>query len=546
MRNDLKRLKRFFSLFQTQWIPYAMVTLVVASRNFMISYLNATISSTAVAIVASGELLFHSVIRIALLVVCFAVMDAGGVYLQTTVIHKITMTLREKMFSHSLGMAVPDMDRFGGREELVSRMNFDIDNATALLSYGILTPVMYGISGIGTTVILWNKSRKICAMVYAFGLLAFLAQIFFSGLIRRHMTEIQREKAAVASVSMQTFLESAGIKMAGLTDYVSRMHQSGLRRYARAFSRKGVVDGACGAVRGALQMVCFSGVFCYALFGEGMAPGDAVFLSQLAPLIATMLLSVSDCILNVRKSLAGTDRILELFDFPTEEDVGEAFTVQGRVRSLETSGLVCRYRDKEVRIGDIRITDISIHSGDGDIVALKGSSGCGKTTLVRLLLKLYPYAAGSLRFFGQDIDRCSRSSIRKNIAYVPQENMIFPGTLRENILLGNHRGMVTDEEISAVLEQIGADEWVGGKGLDSVMKENGGNLSGGQCQMIAIARALLYRKPVLILDEAFASMDEEHIGKIMTLLHEMRYNSYVVVVTHDSRILQKCSVVVEV
>lgn len=279
-------------------------------------------------------------------------------------------------------------------------------------------------------------------------------------------------------------------------------------------------------------------IFCCVVTAGKLA--DIVIRSQMTPLIAAMILSLSDCMANVQRSMARIDRILELFRLPVEEDEGDEFTVRKKAKGVQTDGLVCRYRDHEVRIADIGIA-----SEDGNMIAIKGPSGCGKTTLLRLLLKLYPYAECTFKFFDQEISACSRRSVRSSIAYVPQENVIFPGTVRENILLGNPRSAVTDEEIWSVLQQVGADEWVERIGLDCALKEDGVNLSGGQRQMIAVARAILYRKPVLVLDEAFASVDEEHIGKMMDLLSAMRGDIYVIIVTHDNRVILRCSAVVD-
>ncbi len=546
MKNDLKSLKSFFCLFKTQWIPYAIATLVVASRNFIITYINAMISSKAIAIVSSKTSLAGPILTIVVWVVCFAVADTAGVYFQTTVIHKISVILRKKMFSHALNISLSDIDQFGRREELVARMNFDIDNAIGLLSYGLLSPIMYCISGIGATAIVFRADWGICAAIYVLGLSAFLAQIFFSKLVRKHMAGIQEEKSAILSVSMQTFLNSAAIKMADMADYAAGIHQLRVKRYTKAFSRKGMVDGAYGVIQGVLRLFCFFGVFCYGLFGAGMELEDVVFISQLTPLMATMFLSLSDCTANVQRSMVGIDRILALFRLQAEEDVGDEFTVRQKGKGIETEGLVCRYHDNEVKISNMNGASTGAFAEDGNIIALEGPSGCGKTTLLRLLLKLYPYSEGNLRLFGQEIDRCSQSSVRKNIAYVPQENVIFPGTVRENILLGNHRDAVTDEEILSVLKQMGADEWVEKIGLDSALKEDGLNLSGGQRQMIAIARAILYKKPVIILDESLAAVDDGHIRRIMSLLSEMQKEIYVIIVTHDNRVMQRCSAVVNV
>lgn len=539
-KKDLRSLQKFFCLFRKQWIPYIIATLVVASRNFVITYINAMIGSKAIETVAYRTSVLQPMAYIAILVVCFAVFDAAGVYFQTTVIHKISVVLREKMFSCALTASVPNIDRFGRREELLSRMNFDIDTAMGLLSNGLLSPIMCCISGVGATVVVFRENWGIGVAIYALGLFVFWAQAFLSKLLRRYATAIQEERAALLSVSLQTFQSSAGIKMTGMSGYVSAMHQSGIRRYMGLFAGKGRIGGTYGVTTGAMQLACFFGVFCYGMFGAGMALDRVVFVSQMTPLIATMILSFSGFLANVQRSMVGIDRILELLEIPVEEDSGDEFVVRQEEKGLETEDLICRYGDCEVRIADINVLP-----EDGNMVALKGPSGCGKTTLLRLLLKLYPCAEGAFRFFGQDISGCSPRSVRDSIAYVPQENVVFPGTVRENVLLGNPRNDVTDEEVRNVFRQVGAMDWTERIGLDSPLKENGGNLSGGQRQMIAIARALLYRKPILVLDEAFASVDGEHIERILGLLSAMADHMYVIIVTHVSRVMQKCDKVVD-
>ena len=162
--------------------------------------------------------------------------------------------------------------------------------------------------------------------------------------------------------------------------------------------------------------------------------------------------------------------------------------------------------------------------------------------LMRLFLKLYPYTSGSLKSMCEEISSISSASIREKTAYVPQDNILFAGTVRENLTIGNTRDDLSDAQLIEVLSDIGALSWIQSMeyGLDADLSEGGGNLSGGQKQMLAIARAILYRRPILLLDEAFAGIDTEHITKIIQCIRNTAGIKSVLIVTHDEQVAEKC------
>lgn len=536
MKRDLKSLTHFFLLFQKLWIPYLIATLMVASRNFFITLLNASISSKAVEMISYKKAFFDTILQICIYVICFSVFDSIGIYFQTTIIHRIEMKLRKKMFSHALNATEKSLDKFGNRQELISRMNYDIDGATGLLSYGVLSPIMCCISGVGATIIILKFNWYLCVLIYLLGILSFFAQSKLVKILRGKMDKIHKRKTRLLSIFMQSFQNASLVRISNLKKYTNSYFAKNIQHYNGEYRDKGKYDGLYGAVQGSLRLFCFFGVFCYCYFATNMQLENIVYVIQIAPLVCTMILSISDLFANFQRGMVSIDRVMELFDLPLESNEGEEFHINNE-DILVASNVVCNYDGCKVEVNDFEIK-----TGQGKLFAITGASGCGKTTLLRLLLKLYPYSEGKLYLFNQEVNTYSLVSLRSKIAYVPQENMIFPGTIRDNVLFGNTDISISDSEIIHVFECIGARDLIDSLELETVLKENGTNLSGGQRQIIAIVRAILYKKPILILDESFASIDEKYTSTILDYL--MQNDSYKMIVTHSDNIAKRCDKVI--
>ncbi len=390
MKKDIRRICSFFSLFQSLWIPYIIATLIVAGRNFIIVFLNALISSKITETVLNRTALLDSLIQICIWIVAFSIFDSIGVYSQTTIIHRISIKLRGKMFKHAIDSSLQSLDTFGNREELLSRMNYDVENATGLLSYGFLSPIMCCISGIGATCIILAIDWRVCLFVYVLGILILGVQLALSSIMRKNSSDLQQVKSDVLSISMQTFQDSINIKMSSMTQYVFKLFSEKISGYYGVLHKKGIIDGIYGVVQGIMHLAAFFCVFCYCYWG-GMSLERIVLVVQVSPLVATMILSITDMVSSVQRSMAGIDRIIEIFEMPLEDKSGKNFVFDMKNKGIKTEGLKCKYDSKVVDINDFTVC-----ADDGNIIALKGASGCGKTTLLRLLLKLYPYSDGNL------------------------------------------------------------------------------------------------------------------------------------------------------
>lgn len=533
MIKDIKKLCIFFSLFQTLWLPYIVATLVVASRNFIITVLNASISSKAVEMVENGTFYWNVLVHMGIWIAVFAIYDSAGIFLQTTIIHRIGVTLRKKMFSHALHAKVENLDLFGNRQELMSRMNYDIDGAIGLLSYGVLSPIMCCISGIGASVIVFRADWKLCIAIYCLGAVIFWSQCKLAKAIRNRANLVQKRKTNLFSFCMQIFNNSSLIHVSNLCNSLTEKLKLQTNQYYKENMEKGKLDGVYGFIQGVLRLFCFVGIFCYCYFASKMRLADIVYMIQIAPLICTMILSIADMYAYFQKSMVNVDRVLEIFEIPLENEDGINFEIR-QENLLAAKNVICKYEDSSVKIQDFLLNE-----GCGNMVAFTGPSGCGKTTLLRRLLKLYEYSAGNLLLFGQEVKECNNFSLRSQISYVPQENMIFPGSVRQNILFGNRNDHISDAQIYDIFSKIGANDFLDLVGLDTSLTENGTNLSGGQRQIIAIARAILYDKPIMILDEAFASIDIKYTSSVLNYLAQSE--KYIIIVSHSDNVLKKCS-----
>lgn len=176
------------------------------------------------------------------------------------------------------------------------------------------------------------------------------------------------------------------------------------------------------------------------------------------------------------------------------------------------------------------------------MTALAGETGCGKTTVIRLILGLITPVQGSVSLSDGRTEHVMTPALRCNLAYVPQGGFLFSGTIRDNLRMGNPQA--TDEEMIKVLKSVSADfVWKNREGLDTLLKENGQGLSGGQVQRLAIARALLSGGQVLLLDEATSALDENTETEIIRSLRENARDRIVILVSHRRSVIEECDFV---
>ena len=244
-------------------------------------------------------------------------------------------------------------------------------------------------------------------------------------------------------------------------------------------------------------------------------------------LISFMLLSM--IFIMVPRAQASADRINEVLEEKDEiVDVAnpETITLQGTNASLAFDHVNYRFTGAE----KLALENVDFTAKSGQIVAVIGGTGSGKTTLVNLLPRLYDVEAGTIRLNGVDIAKASQENLRDMIGFVPQKAVLFAGTIRENMRYG--RKNATDEEIWQALEIAQAKDFVEGleDGLDSHVEQGGGNFSGGQRQRLAIARALVKQADVYVFDDSFSALDFKTDANLRAALKQSMNDTILVIV----------------
>ena len=261
--------------------------------------------------------------------------------------------------------------------------------------------------------------------------------------------------------------------------------------------------------------------------GQMTAGSFASFVTSLL-LLYKPVKTLGGTLTGIQNIFVAMGRVFELFDLkPAIQDKTDAVELKGLNDRIELQNVWFEYVPNQPVLKNLSLT-----INKNETLAIVGNSGGGKSTLVNLIPRFYDINSGSIRIDGVDIRDFTINSLRHNIAMVFQDNFLFSGTIRENILMGNPDA--TDEELNQAIESAHLQEMIADlpDGLDTLLGERGLTLSGGQRQRVAIARAMIKNTPIVILDEATSALDNKSEAIVQKALDNLIQNKTVFVIAH--------------
>lgn len=283
-----------------------------------------------------------------------------------------------------------------------------------------------------------------------------------------------------------------------------------------------------------MYFVCSIGIALVMAYGNHLILSGQMTAGSFASFVTSLLLlykptkTLGNTLTNLQGVFVAMSRVFELFDLkPQIHSPANPVKLNGLNSSIDFKNVNFEYeQDTPV------LKDFSLHVNKGETIALVGNSGGGKSTVVSLLPRFYDVTSGEIDFDGVDIRNFNLDELRQNISFVFQDNFLFSGTIKENILMGNEHA--TEEEIKKVVAMAHLDEFAHSleNGLDTFVGERGTTLSGGQRQRIAIARAMLKDAPIVILDEATSALDNKSEAIVQKALDNLIQNKTVFVIAH--------------
>ena len=347
--------------------------------------------------------------------------------------------------------------------------------------------------------------------------------------LRRRSLIVQKEQGELTSITEETLNGISVIKaFVSETFFTNKFLDSNSKffKYSNSLVNRQNIAAPLSEFLGILVigvLLWYGGKL--VLIDMDLKPAAFITYMGLSYGVLTPAKSISKALYALKKGNAAAERVYELIDSENEFESQKINDIKSFKQKIEMKNVSFSYGETEV------LKNISLNIKKGETLAIVGASGSGKSTLANLLPRFYNYNSGELLIDGNELRNISKKSIRSLIGIVGQESILFNGSIRDNILLGKQ---IDDDEVYNALKTANALDFINefDDKIDHKIADNGVNLSGGQKQRIAIARAIISKSPILILDEATSSLDSKSEKLVQDALIKLMDNKTSIVIAH--------------
>lgn len=543
----LLRLGKYMLQFRWGYI----LALVLSVSSNLLSLLGPTLSGKAIDSIGigAGEADFDSIIRYCILMVVAYILSSITAYsLQLVMINLsrgIVKRMREDIFSKLMRMRVSYFD-VNATGDIISRISYDIDTINATLSTDLVQIASSVVTVIGSLVMMIAISPKLC-LVFA---VTVPISIITSTKMANKFRPLFRARSgklgelngyAEECLSGQKTVRAYSAEPSMIARFADK-NKIAADAYYKTDYYGTMVGPTVNFINNiSLALVSVFGSLLY--LGGGISIGDVSSFVLYSRKFSGPINESANIINELQSAAAAAERVFRLLDEVEESpDVdgaavfGDNIQVNGKV-DIEHVNFGYT-KDKQI------IHDLVMNVKPGMTAAIVGPTGAGKTTIINLLMRFYDPDSGEIRMEGEDIAKANRSSVRRSYTMVLQDTWLFSGTIAENIAYGSPRE-VSRKEIEDAAKAAGIHSFISGlpNGYDTVLTDEGVNISKGQKQLLTIARAMISDAPVLILDEATSNVDSMTEMRIQNAMNELMSNRTSFVIAHRLSTVRSADVI---
>jgi ATP-binding cassette, subfamily B, bacterial MsbA len=464
-------------------------------------------------------------------------------YLMAYVGQRVVMDLRNTLYTHILGQSA---GFFAHRTtgQLMSRVNNDVGLVQQVVSETIGDLARESLAVLGYLVLLFYLDPRLATVCLTGAPLVIYPLLRLGQRVRRTTRRSQEALETLSHVSVEAFTGHRIVKAFGTEEHeTSKFSGAGLNLFRTNMK----VTAALSILPPLMEVIGGFGMAAALVYGSRqvashtMTEGDFFSFMAAVLLMYGPLKKLSRVNANLQQATAASERIFEMLDTHTEvKEHPAARPISPFRHSIEFRDVGFGYDPDPGRI----LRGVSFQVKPGEMVAIVGRSGAGKTTLVNLLPRFYDVTSGSISIDGVDVRQVTLASLRRQIGIVTQETILFDDTIARNIAYGTPEA--TARDIEAAARVANAHEFVSTLpgGYQAMIGERGQRLSGGQRQRLAIARALLKNAPILVLDEATSALDSESELLVQEALTNLMMNRTSFVIAHRLSTIRRADAIV--
>lgn len=455
---------------------------------------------------------------------------------------KLEILFRNRIFGKMLTKSYPKLSEHH-TGDLVNRMTGDIGVISDAATTIVPQVVMMAVRLIFAMTVLVLMQWQFGIVFTVGGIIMFTCSRLFKGKVQKYHKEMQQADGRMRSFWQEIFENLVVIKAFAAEEKSVDRSDVLMKEHYKLRMKRSIIGslsmlGTASVVR--IGHVFAIGYGAFKLFLHQMDYGTLTALTQLVGQVQQPFASMSGIMPKYYAALSSAERLMEIEELDSDSLDGE----RADAKKLYNDMKYIDVRDVDFSYDDDNkvLIDCSCRINKGDFVSITGMSGIGKSTLFKILMDIYPKSKGDAVFVTDDGEITVNGLTRTMFAYVPQGNMLFSGTLRDNLLFMTDADTVTDERIENALKCACADSFVSGlpNGLETVIGENGVGLSEGQIQRISMTRAILSDAPIMLLDEATSALDEPTEARLLENLKNMT-DKTCIIVTHRKKALDICN-----